>query len=432
VVSARTWNRWGAVGLTVGLVLAWQVPSQGLTLDHDLDHDHGLDRARTTARTISVNPATGPDFELPFVCGQVWNGSSRSGHSPSYYTVDFNRNPDRGQPALASAAGVVTKVVTLTGSYGRYVVIDHGGGWSTLYAHLDGFTTTVGARVDQGDQIGIVGGSGGVTGPHLHFEERKDGAYFAPYFHRQTFKMNSDITSQNCTDRPVVGDWNGDGKADAGVMHTGTTATYWLQAVTPATNGTAAATSTSQQWGIPGDAPVVGDYDGDGLSQIGVKRRQSATWYLRSATGAMATVTTAVGTVTDTPVAGDWDGNGKDNLGYYRPATSTFYLRGDNLALTPIQFGLPGDLPITGDWDGDGRTDVGVWRAGVFYMRIPTATWSRLVALAYGNYNDTPVVGDWNGDGTADVGVWRPSTGQFFERVSATEQTWFAYGTPRG
>jgi hypothetical protein len=394
-------------------------------IDHDTDTAPANARLAANARTITVNPATGPDFELPFVCGQVWNGSSRSGHSPSYYTIDFNRVPDRGQPALASAAGVVTKVVTLTGSYGRYVVIDHGGGWSTLYAHLDGFTTSVGATVDQGEQIGIVGGSGGVTGPHLHFEERKDGAYFAPYFHRTTFRISSDIASQNCNDRPVTGDWNGDGTTDVGVVRTGTSTLTFHQR---SSDGT----STAQAWGIPGDLPALADYDGDHVTQLGVRRRQSSTWYLRSASGAMATVN-AVGGVADLPLTGDWDGNGRAGLGYYRPSNSTFYLRADDGSVSSVYYGATGDRPVVGDWNGDGRTDVGIWRNGNFWLRVPNATGGVTNQVTYyGQPGDVPLAGDWDGDGRDDVAVWRPGTAQFWLRDPRAPYTSFTWGAPRG
>ena len=51
-------------------------------------------------------------------------------------------------------------------------MVDHGNGWSTLYAHLLSQWVTTGQSVDQGQIIGQVGSTGGSTGPHLHFEER--------------------------------------------------------------------------------------------------------------------------------------------------------------------------------------------------------------------------------------------------------------------
>ena len=56
-----------------------------------------------SAPAAGVDPATGPDFEMPFLCGQAWTGTSRSYHSPSFYSIDWNR-PDRptASPLLAS------------------------------------------------------------------------------------------------------------------------------------------------------------------------------------------------------------------------------------------------------------------------------------------------------------------------------------------
>ncbi len=92
----------------------------------------------------------------------------------------------------AAAAGVVTSVVNLgSRSYGRYVVVDHGNGWTTLYAHLLSQWVTTGQSVDQGQLIGQVGSTGGSTGPHLHFEERMNRRDLPSYFHRLPFKMGS-------------------------------------------------------------------------------------------------------------------------------------------------------------------------------------------------------------------------------------------------
>ena len=60
-------------------------------------------------------------------------------------------------------------------SYGQVILLDHGGGLTTLYAHMDGFAVMEGDRVSAGDAIGFVGSSGVVTGPHLHVEVRRDG-----------------------------------------------------------------------------------------------------------------------------------------------------------------------------------------------------------------------------------------------------------------
>jgi hypothetical protein len=117
-----------------------------------------------------------PTFKVPFPCGQAWSGQTRTNHSPAN-AIDFNRTNDDGDPVVASAAGTVDVVTNLgSTSYGRYVRINHGGGYTTYYAHLSAFNVSVGQSVGYGSVIGYVGTSGGSTGPHLHYEQRLNGS----------------------------------------------------------------------------------------------------------------------------------------------------------------------------------------------------------------------------------------------------------------
>jgi murein DD-endopeptidase MepM/ murein hydrolase activator NlpD len=80
----------------------------------------------------------------------------------------------RGTPVVATLPGIATVVLSATG-YGLHVIINHGGGLSSLYGHLDTVVITSGEHVLAGQVIGTVGSSGNATGPHLHFEIRRDG-----------------------------------------------------------------------------------------------------------------------------------------------------------------------------------------------------------------------------------------------------------------
>ncbi len=84
----------------------------------------------------------------------------------------------RGTPIRTTADGKVVHVGK-KGGYGRTVVINHAGRFSTLYAHMNGYAKGLkkGSRVKQGDVIGYVGSSGLATGPHLHYEFRVDGVH---------------------------------------------------------------------------------------------------------------------------------------------------------------------------------------------------------------------------------------------------------------
>ncbi len=83
--------------------------------------------------------------------------------------------PGYGTPVKAAKGGTVI-MAGGNGGYGNCVIIDHGGGLTTLYAHLSKLTVGNGESVKQGEQVGNVGSSGSSTGPHLHFETRMGGS----------------------------------------------------------------------------------------------------------------------------------------------------------------------------------------------------------------------------------------------------------------
>ncbi|PSK89164.1 peptidase M23-like protein [Murinocardiopsis flavida] len=141
------------------------------------------------------------NLRTPFDCGQVWNANTRSNHNPQN-SVDFQRSGANGKNVLSSGAGTVTVKRDLGGdSYGKYLVVDHGGGWQTLYAHLSSFNVNKGAKVNTGTRIGKVGSTGGSTGPHLHYEQKKNGTPVKVVINNVAVKYygNTSITSStNC------------------------------------------------------------------------------------------------------------------------------------------------------------------------------------------------------------------------------------------
>ncbi len=80
-----------------------------------------------------------------------------------------------GTPVLGAGAGVVVRAEN-AGNYGNLVVLDHGDGLETRYAHLNDIEVKVGDRVEAGTPVGSVGDTGRTTGPHLHFEVRRNGS----------------------------------------------------------------------------------------------------------------------------------------------------------------------------------------------------------------------------------------------------------------
>jgi murein DD-endopeptidase MepM/ murein hydrolase activator NlpD len=84
-----------------------------------------------------------------------------------------------GTPVHASADGIVIQAETVAG-YGKLVVIDHGYGYKTYYAHSSRIFVKVGQRVTRGERIAAVGSTGASTGPHLHYEVRLNGVPLNP------------------------------------------------------------------------------------------------------------------------------------------------------------------------------------------------------------------------------------------------------------
>lgn len=100
--------------------------------------------------------------------------SSRFGrrHGKGHDGIDI-RAP-RGTPVYAAEAGRVIHAGGGLGDYGRVVILKHVGRYSTVYAHHDALRVSKGEFVEKGDLIGTVGTSGNASGPHLHFEVRRD------------------------------------------------------------------------------------------------------------------------------------------------------------------------------------------------------------------------------------------------------------------
>ena len=102
------------------------------------------------------------------------------GEERFHYGVDLAA--DTGTAIACFAQGTVTAVGE-SSSYGRYCIVSHEGGFSTLYAHCSRVTASSGARVGRGEKIAEVGQTGMATGPHLHFELMRNGVYLNPIYY---------------------------------------------------------------------------------------------------------------------------------------------------------------------------------------------------------------------------------------------------------
>ncbi|MCP4902339.1 MAG: M23 family metallopeptidase [bacterium] len=123
---------------------------------------------------VAIAPQDWPlDRRLAVVSSEFGARRGRSRHQGIDVSVP------KGTPVWATADGVVSSAGRW-GDFGRVVVIDHGDGWQTLFAHLKKIKVREGNRVKRGDVVGTVGKSGNATGYHLHYEVRRNGASVDP------------------------------------------------------------------------------------------------------------------------------------------------------------------------------------------------------------------------------------------------------------
>jgi murein DD-endopeptidase MepM/ murein hydrolase activator NlpD len=88
-----------------------------------------------------------------------------------------------GTKIYATGDGTVVAVKTEKTGHGRHIIVDHGFGFQTLYAHLSKFNVKPGQKIKRGDMIGFVGSTGTSTAPHLHYEVHKNGKEVNPKYY---------------------------------------------------------------------------------------------------------------------------------------------------------------------------------------------------------------------------------------------------------
>jgi hypothetical protein len=158
----------------------------------------------------------------------------------------------------------------------------------------------------------------------------------------------------NPSDIPIAGDFNGDGCSTVSIYRPSEQRFYIINQL-GANNGGLGAAEYSFMFGNPGDKPFVGDFDGDGIDEVGLHRESTGLVYFRN------TLTTGIadnqfffGNPGDRLIAGDWGTvDGTDTPGLFRPSNSTLYFRHSNTqgnADSQFTWGLPHWLPVSGEF----------------------------------------------------------------------------------
>jgi hypothetical protein len=186
-------------------------------------------------------------------------------------------------------------------------------------------------------------------------------------------------------------------------------------------------------YGNPGDFPMVGDWDCDGVDTPGLYRQSDGFVYLRNSnTEGVADIRFFFGNPSDIPLAGDFNGNGCDTVSIYRPSEARIYIinklganeGGLGAADFSYIFGNLGDKPFVGDFDGDGVDTVGLHResTGFVYFRNSHTQGIANAEFFFGDPEDRLVAGDWGVVDNVDTpAIFRPSLSRFFFRYTNTQ-----------
>ena len=137
------------------------------------------DKEKMLAATPAIQPVSNKDLS------RVASGFGYR-IDPVYKTVKMHAGLDfaapQGTPIYATADGVVRLAGNTGNGYGNHVIINHGYGYETLYGHQYRIKAKVGQKIKRGELIGWVGSTGKSTGPHLHYEVRKNKRHIDPIY----------------------------------------------------------------------------------------------------------------------------------------------------------------------------------------------------------------------------------------------------------
>jgi SpoIID/LytB domain protein len=202
----------------------------------------------------------------------------------------------------------------------------------------------------------------------------------------------------NPGDFGFMGDWDCDGVDTPGLYRQSDGYVYLRN------SNTQGVADVAFFFGNPGDMPMPGDFDDNGCDTVSIYRPAEGKFYIINALGSgdaglgAADFSYYFGNPGDAPFMGDWDGDGIDTPGLRRNSNGFVYLRDTNtegFADQEYFYGDPGDMVFTGDWDNDGNDTLGLYRPsnGTVYLRNTNDTGIAHFAYQMGTSAHRPVAG---------------------------------------
>jgi len=250
---------------------------------------------------------------------------------------------------------------------GARVSVWLGGAPDRAIADLGDWFTTAGPNtfdagplcVGECDQLGYVDGGGSWRLAHE--------VAWAPF--------ESNFFYGNPADSPFMGDWDCDGVDTPGLYRRSDGYVYLRN------SNTQGVADVKFFFGNPSDIPIPGDFDGDGCDTVSIYRPAEQRFYVINRLGAgdaglgAADHSFLFGDPGDKPFVGDYDGNGLDEVGLHRESTGRVYFRfslATGIADRDFIYGDPGDFLLAGDWNGDGTDTPAIFRPsdGNWYIRL--------------------------------------------------------------
>jgi predicted outer membrane repeat protein len=279
----------------------------------------------------------------------------------------------------------------------------------------------------ESDGISDIGYFHPATGLWAILQSSDDFSYSSPRYY--SWGQTGDIIAP--------GDYDGDGRMDPTVRRppaSGQSAAY-LMLLSNNDYEYSLSRTVPAGWPGLGDTPVVGDYNGDGITDPAIWRGSTGAWIIPLSPNFTTYAFYSWGQSGDKPIAADVDGDLQTDIGYWRPSTGVwgFLLSSQNYSFASPMFfnwGTAVDIPVMADYDGDLLADPAVvippagGQSRAYRILLSSQSYNPAMSVTipagWPGLGDTPVPADYDGDGLADPAIWRNNAGVWIIPKSST------------